>query len=45
MSFDHSTIVSAGTAFALWVNWQIGLRDWVREVEADMLYHDPDGMR
>ena len=45
MQFSERTFVNAGVAFVLWARNQTALREWVREVELDMLYHDPDGMR
>lgn len=42
---SSDTLHYAGSALAAWVFAQLALREWVREIEADMMYHDPDGMR
>ena len=45
MQFDERTMTNAGVALALWCRNQTELREWVREIEVGMVYHDPDGMR
>ncbi len=45
MQFEERVYVNAGVAFVLWARTQTELREWVREIELGMVYHDPDGMR
>lgn len=45
MNFDERTYINAGVAFVLACKAQAELREWVREVEDDVLFHDPGAMR
>jgi hypothetical protein len=45
MQFDERTYVNAGVAFVLWARNQTALREWVREVEDDVIYHAPEALR